>query len=389
MAPSFAARAQPAEPITFTYCRIPADPAVPVEQLTATTSAYGDQLAESILAPAFAGGRVLNTRGLAADYGSAVVDQKMEALKMAAALGTVEVFALMRPSPTTQPVAHSGVYLYLDEMGVLKNRPLNERASSLARQCGIDVESPFHGDIFVGRVVLSPSPTRNASFALAELDSGSAFMRCVAGENHAYRQAAYEYDEAVAAKRAASADPYGGEPAPGREYEAGGIKCTDPNPKAYGDPEAKERGFWWKQDVESVEVTCGAPKGTKKNDLSITIKPSSLKIVVKASTANEEETLCDLALYANVRPEGCTWTVGTETDLRVLVEVKTARRRPAAPLAPPDLPRPGMQVTLEKVTAITWSGLEGAPDGYSGRDTLHHDNGGVNVAGIGKYGFWN
>ena len=107
---------------TFTYICIPADETTPVAELSATTRSYGDALAEHILPSAFAGGSVTNTHGLRSDHGSDVVDEKMAALNVAAAQGTVEVFALMRPSPTTLPVNHSGVYLYLDEMGVLKLR---------------------------------------------------------------------------------------------------------------------------------------------------------------------------------------------------------------------------------------------------------------------------
>ena len=159
---------------SFTYVRLPAGDE-PAEQLTATTEQLGDALSD-LLKPRFAGGSVKNADSLRAEYGSAV-DDKMEALNAVAAAGTVEVFALVRPSETTRPVPRSGTYLYFDEMGALKGLPVNQRAGQIAASCGLDVESPFLGDVYIGRVATKPSPIRNASFALSELDSSSPFLR--------------------------------------------------------------------------------------------------------------------------------------------------------------------------------------------------------------------
>ena len=172
---------------TFSYVKIPADPDAPFEELTTTTNLFGDTLPE-LLQRRFAGGSVVHVEQLRAEYGSAV-DEKMAALNLAAARGSVETFALVRPSETTRPIAHSGTYLYLDEMGVLKGLPVNKRASEIASSCGLDVESPFLGDVFIGRVVVKPAPMRNASFSLAELDSGSEWLRSAPVENEHYQQA--------------------------------------------------------------------------------------------------------------------------------------------------------------------------------------------------------
>ena len=103
--------------------------------------------------------------------------EKMDMLNSVAASGSVEVFAIVRPSGQTMPVAHAGTYFYFDEMGVLKDLSVNRRAGQMAATCGLDVESPFLGDVFIGRVAVQPSPMRNVSFRLAELDSSSPFMR--------------------------------------------------------------------------------------------------------------------------------------------------------------------------------------------------------------------
>ena len=38
----------------------------------------------------------------------------MDLLNAEAAKGSVEVFALVRPSPNTRPIPHAGTYLYFD-----------------------------------------------------------------------------------------------------------------------------------------------------------------------------------------------------------------------------------------------------------------------------------
>jgi hypothetical protein len=120
------------------------------------------------------------------------VDQATRRLEATAAAGQAEVFALVRPSESTVPEAHQGVYLYLDEMGVVKDLPENKRAARIARACGADVASPFHGTVYIGRVSMLPSPMRQASFTLADLDAGSKWLATAPEENAKYLQALKE-----------------------------------------------------------------------------------------------------------------------------------------------------------------------------------------------------
>ena len=100
---------------------------------------------------------------LRAEFGEQV-DARMGALNAAAKAGAVEVFALCRPSKSTVPAPHQGTYLYYDEMGSLKGLAVNPRAMSIARECGLDVESPFYGDCYIGRVTIEPAPLTQGSF---------------------------------------------------------------------------------------------------------------------------------------------------------------------------------------------------------------------------------
>ena len=148
------AASKPELPYDFTYVRIPVNEAEPLELLTATAATHGDILSE-LLKERFAGGTLGNLDGLAAEFGEAALNEKMEALKFHASKGTVEMFALVPPSKETLPVANAATFLYLDEMGALVEA--GEPASGqLAAACGLDVESPFLGDIYVGRCCIDP-----------------------------------------------------------------------------------------------------------------------------------------------------------------------------------------------------------------------------------------
>ena len=147
----------------FTYVRVPADGGEALEELTAVYGTPGEDMLTTFLRPRFAGGRIVNADALRAEFGEQV-DARMGALNAAAKAGAVEVFALCRPSKSTVPAPHQGTYLYFDEMGSLKGLAVNPRAMSIARECGLDVESPFYGDCYIGRVTIEPAPLTQGSF---------------------------------------------------------------------------------------------------------------------------------------------------------------------------------------------------------------------------------
>ena len=92
-------------PIEFTYVRIPADAAAPMEELPAKVPAeqLGDSLVE-LLKPRFAGGALVDTEGLRAQHGDAV-DTQMEGLSLLAAEGTVEVRGCQSSFYASRPAA--------------------------------------------------------------------------------------------------------------------------------------------------------------------------------------------------------------------------------------------------------------------------------------------
>lgn len=303
------------EEISFTYVLIPADETSPPKELTAKTAKAGDALSELLVA-AFAGGKVKNADGLRAEYGAAV-DEKMDALNRVAEQGSIEVLALVRPSESTRPVPHSGTYFYFDEMGVLKDLPVNRRASQIAATCGLAVESPILGDVYLGRVRVQPSPMRNCDFKLVDLDSSSEFMRSAPSENAQYQMAMHEYEKAAKAKTAeaqARADP---------AAAASSSGAAEPAPGSHK----------YAQTPDDLEVTVACPAGTAKKDVVVDVGVKHLKVKLKG----QAEPVCTIALYASVRPDEMTYTW--------------------------DAAKAQVTVMVEKVEEYTWPRLEAASDG--------------------------
>jgi hypothetical protein len=68
-----------------------------------------------------------------------------------AAQGSVETFCLVHPADTNNYI---GVYIYLDELGLLKKLQVNDRATAIAAACGYTPPPIFYGDVFWGRQIL-------------------------------------------------------------------------------------------------------------------------------------------------------------------------------------------------------------------------------------------
>ena len=168
----------------FTYVRLPADDAIPAEELHGVATKPGDTLC-TLLASRFAATAKSSASTDANGDERAVAGS--EALQ--AAPGCAETFALCRPSSSTRPAPFLGTYLYLDEIGAVKRLPPNRRAHKIALACGCDPSSPFYGDVYVGRVLTAPSPARQADFHLADLDPAAEWLLSAPAENRTYLDA--------------------------------------------------------------------------------------------------------------------------------------------------------------------------------------------------------
>ena len=177
--------------------RIPADSAVDVEELDGEALGYaGDALPDHLARTRFASGAPA-----ASSSSGPQADQTARVLA-AASEGRSETFALVHPSSSS---SSRGVYLYLDEVGKLKNAPPNARATELARRCGLEVDGDFHGDAFVGAVSVQPRTT-NVSFSANELEPDAPWLVGAPQENAAYAVAMRQFRDAVEAKKVSEAE---------------------------------------------------------------------------------------------------------------------------------------------------------------------------------------
>lgn len=293
-----------AEESTFTYVKIPADHALPFEELSEVPMAYGDTLTET-LKKVFGGGTLTNMDELRSQYGSKI-DEKMGDFQAAANRGSVEVLTLVRNSKTTLPMPGTQTALYFDEMGSLKERPPNSRAFALAKQCGLDLETPLRGDVYVGRV--NCDDLISISIGKHEMDSSSQWIKQAPAENASWRGCLSEFSDITKAK-------------------AVGAKTAEEE-----EAENISRGWRWTQTEADLEVLVTLPEGTTKAGITVKIGRTSLKVALKADATKPIMEI--KKLFLPVSADESTWVMGS------------------------DARGPHVQVTLEKEMEQTWPQIE-------------------------------
>ena len=114
-------------PLAFKYVRVPCNDTEPFEEVQGHGYHACDNFLK-MLQPKFAGGAVdadKAQRAAVQHLGSGVPtlgEKGLSTLTDAAEDGAVECFALVRPAKSNN---HTGVYIYLDEVGMLKGLPPN------------------------------------------------------------------------------------------------------------------------------------------------------------------------------------------------------------------------------------------------------------------------
>lgn len=204
------------------------------------------------------------------------------ALMNATAGGSVETFSLVRPSKTNK---NEGVYIYLDEVGMLKHLPLNTRASQLAKQCGYHPAPNFYGDVFVGRVSSKPMLHNVDLESVDIMDTTKEWLKRAPQENVLWQQALNE--------------------ATGRSGE------TQPNHAGTEGIAAEATGndgcsYSWLQNEEEIELTVPLIDGDEQvNKKLIKVAFQLQKVVVKYNN----ECKVEVQLYSKINVDGCTWTL--------------------------------------------------------------------------------
>jgi len=206
-----------------------------------------------------------------------LADTKLNAASMnaAAAQGSVETFPLVHPADTN---GFCGVYIYLDEVGLLKKLPNNTRASQLAAACGFHPPPNFYGDVFVGRVKSKPV-LQNVNFvAGVDTDGTSEWMKRAVSENLSWQQ---EMNR-VTGKT--------GETQPAQAGTDGTV--------------AEEDNFTWTQDDDEVELTVPFPAVINKRLVKVVFFSRAVRVMYDG-----KEHLAVKPLYGGIDVDGCTWTI--------------------------------------------------------------------------------
>jgi hypothetical protein len=276
---------------------------MPITSITATTTSIpgaGGDAFPTFLKPYFADRKSIDasllqdqaTKHFAGGDLQQLAQGKISAASMnsVAAQGSVETFCLVHPADTNH---YTGVYIYLDELGLLKKLPVNDRATAIAAACGYNPPPIFYGDVFLGRVTTVPKMTNLNFISGVDTDRGAAWMRRAVSENLAWQQAANQVSGTVGASQPAH-------------------KGTDGNV-------AQEANFSWTQEDDDVEVTVpldldGAPAVNKKL-LKVIFKPKKVQVQY------DKKEIATIMLYSAIDVDGCTWTVDKES---VIITVEKA-----------------------------------------------------------------
>lgn len=196
------------------------------------------------------------------------------AMNAAAAQGSVETFSLVHPGDTNH---FMGVYIYLDEVGLLKKLPNNRRASQMAAACGFHPAPNFYGDVFIGRVQTKPIMANVDFVAGVDTSAEAEWMRRAVSENLAWQQ---ELNKVTGRT---------GETQPAHAGTDGNV--------------ASEDTFTWTQDDDEVEFTVPFDSSIHKASVKVTF----LSRMVKVKYAGDERV--SVKLYGGIDVDGCTWTI--------------------------------------------------------------------------------
>ena len=195
------------------------------------------------------------------------------AMNAVASQGQVETFVLVHPADTNN---YEGVYIYLDEVGLLKKLPHNSRASQIATTCGYHPPPNFYGDVFIGRVKTRPIIHNVGFVAGVDTDRNTAvWMQRAVSENLAWQQ---------------------------EMNRIKGSNETQPSVIGTDGTEASERDFTWTQDDEEIEIKVKFDT-LEKSKIKVSFMPKQINIKYDGNDHLQ------IKLYSGIDVDGCTWTI--------------------------------------------------------------------------------
>lgn len=220
-----------------------------------------------------------------------------DTLRKVAEEGQVEKFSLVNPMPSNK---FTSVNIYLDEIGLLKRLPMNKRAAEFGLKCGFNPAPKFYGDVFLGRVISKPV-LKNVNFKKgADTAPDADWLINATMENLEYQS---EMNKITG---------QGGRTQSDADGENGVAKIE------------RDGLYSWTQTDEEVEIAL--PLGATDDGKALSskdVKAGGLKVKFtskKVQVSFKGKDMLSLALFSNVDPDGCTWTleIGKETTSLVI-----------------------------------------------------------------------
>jgi hypothetical protein len=207
------------------------------------------------------------------------------AMNAVAAQGSVETFSLVHPADTNQ---FQGVYIYLDEVGMLKKLPHNSRASQIANACGYNPAPNFYGDVFIGRVQTKPKMNNIGFVAGVDTNRGATWMQRAVSENLVWQQ---EMNQLT-----------------------GQMGRTQPAQVGTEGKSAVEEEFEWTQDEDELEIVVTSDTAWDKKYIKVSFLARSIKISYQGGDK------VTIPLYGSIDVDGCTWTLDGSKRLVITCE---------------------------------------------------------------------
>ncbi|CAD7947106.1 unnamed protein product [Amoebophrya sp. A25] len=311
---------------SFRYVRIPADSSKPIEECihTGVAELQNDSFIEKLKKEFTDNGECnpdILKAGLAhhAKDKEAVKNLTDDMMAQIMKMATIDIFPLLLP---LDKVGNKGVSVYVDDKGVAKNLPFNERASFFAREIGY-ANQEFRGDAYVARVEDSEAKDiwRRIDFPLADLSSTASWVA--------------QAKEQVKNKKSQ------GEVNDFKNMMTNNPAMVNGNTPALtnGDRVTREHGYFWRDSTDDVEVTFyvnkdeateptaaeqteeEAAKGASaldKKKVKVAFKKSTLTVSYDGKQLFGAEALSKTAsLFGTVDTEECTWSIVDKVKLVV------------------------------------------------------------------------
>uniref|UniRef100_A0A6U3ELU9 CS domain-containing protein n=1 Tax=Lotharella globosa TaxID=91324 RepID=A0A6U3ELU9_9EUKA len=222
---------------------------------------------------------------------------------------SVEIVPLSVPVKATKFLSIS---MYVDDQGIAKNLPKNERASKMALSAGRPTE--VRGDAFLGRVFDDQDSWTRVDFTMADCSSDAEWINFARAVNKTGQGPSSMADlKAMMGDKVTMLN---------NSQPRGGAATAPKEP-----PSGSTDKYSWKQGGDEIEITISVPPECKSKHVKVKFQTSSIAVEVQG------ESILQGKLFGTIHTDGSTWSLSGDGKERAL------------------------SIELEKAKEITWTAL--------------------------------